>query len=145
MERIEEIRICQKHGETTFALRSNGRSGTRWRCLKCEAEAIQKRRDKLKRMAVAYKGGKCQCCGYNKCTDALEFHHIDPSQKDFGISSKGYTRSWDKNKEELNKCVLVCSNCHREIHRGITQCPSETINDEQAAQKAASDFDKNYQ
>ena len=52
-------------------------------------------------------------------TDALEFHHLDPSQKDFGISSKGYTRSWDKVKEELDKCILVCSNCHREIHSGL--------------------------
>lgn len=38
-------------------------------------------------MAVAYKGGKCQCCGYNKYIGALKFHHVDPAQKDFGISS----------------------------------------------------------
>ena len=56
---------------------------------------------------------------YVDMTDALEFHHLDPSQKDFGISSKGYTRSWDKVKEELDKCILVCSNCHREIHSGL--------------------------
>lgn len=70
-------------------------------------------------MAVEYKGGKCSVCGYDRCADALEFHHLDPSQKDFGISSKGYTRSWDKVKEELDKCILVCSNCHREIHSGL--------------------------
>ena len=83
-------------------------------------------------MAITYKGGKCQCCGYNRCLGALEFHHIDPSSKDFGISSKGYTRSWDKVKSELDKCVLVCANCHREIHEGITECPSEIIKDDKA-------------
>lgn len=92
-------------------------------------------------MAIAYKGGKCQICGYDKCVGALEFHHLDPTQKDFGISAKGYTRSWDKNKQELNKCILVCANCHREIHNGITECPSESINDDNAAQKAANRFD----
>ena len=80
-------------------------------------QAVQKRREKIKVMAIAYKGNKCQCCGYNKCPQALEFHHIDPSQKDFGLGAKGYTRSWDKNKEELDKCVMVCANCHRMLHR----------------------------
>ncbi|MBP9854147.1 MAG: hypothetical protein KBD53_04690 [Candidatus Omnitrophica bacterium] len=46
----------------------------------------------------------------------MEFHHKDPSQKDFNISCKGYTRSWNKVRQELDKCVLVCANCHREIH-----------------------------
>lgn len=74
-------------------------------------------------MAVAYKGGVCQCCKYNKYIGALEFHHINPDEKDFGISVKGYTISWENNKKELDKCVLVCSNCHREIHAGLTLCP----------------------
>jgi hypothetical protein len=67
-------------------------------------------------MSVEYKGGKCSSCGYNKCIAALEFHHLDPSKKDFSISSSGNTRSWNKVKEELDKCVLLCSNCHREVH-----------------------------
>lgn len=115
MERQREIRICSKHGETEFALEKSGC----WRCLKCQVEATQKRRNKVKEMAVEYKGGKCSVCGYDRCADALEFHHLDPSQKDFGISSKRYTRSWVKVKEELDKCILVCSNCHREIHSGL--------------------------
>lgn len=48
----QEIRTCQHHGETIFAARSDGRGGIRWRCLKCETEAVQKRRDKLKIMAT---------------------------------------------------------------------------------------------
>ena len=67
-------------------------------------------------MAVAYKGGKCLRCGYHRCIDALEFHHVNPAQKDFSISEKGYTRSWKKVQTELDKCMIVCANCHREIH-----------------------------
>lgn len=70
-------------------------------------------------MAVEYKGGKCNSCNYNKCIAALEFHHIDPEQKDFGIGNKGFTKSWDKIKTELDKCILVCANCHREIHESL--------------------------
>jgi len=81
--------------------------------------AVKKRRNKLKEMAIEYKGGSCEKCGYNRCPRALEFHHLDPTQKDFGIGYKGYTRSWEKVKEELDKCIMVCANCHREIHYEI--------------------------
>lgn len=81
--------------------------------------AVKKRRQKLKLMAIEYKGGKCSKCGYNKCIGALEFHHLDPSKKDFGISNGGITRSWEIIKEELDKCALVCSNCHSEIHEEL--------------------------
>lgn len=81
--------------------------------------AVAKRRKKIKQLSIEYKGGKCYFCGYSKCQNALDFHHIDPSTKEFGIGSKGYTRSWEKVKEELNKCVLVCANCHREIEAGF--------------------------
>lgn len=83
-------------------------------------EAVQRRRDKLKLMAVDYKGGKCIKCGYNKCVNALEFHHLDDKTKDFAIGSKGYTRSWEAIKEELDKCVLLCANCYREEHFELT-------------------------
>ncbi len=76
-------------------------------------------------MAREYKGGKCVMCGYSRYSGALDFHHKDPSQKDFGLSTKGLTRSWEKIKEEIDKCVLVCANCHRELHAGITQLPKE--------------------
>jgi hypothetical protein len=78
--------------------------------------AVRKRRKKVRQMAIDYKGGCCQKCGYNKCIDALEFHHADSDGKDFSISEKGYTRSWAKVQEELDKCILLCANCHREIH-----------------------------
>lgn len=79
-------------------------------------KAVQKRRRKIRELAVAYKGGSCEKCGYNRCLEALEFHHKDPSQKDFSISSKGYTRSWQRVQQELVKCVMLCANCRRESH-----------------------------
>lgn len=72
-------------------------------------------RTKTKEKAVEYKGGKCVKCGYDKCVKALEFHHLDPNEKDFGISIN-CNRAWEKIKIELDKCILVCANCHREIH-----------------------------
>ncbi|MFA4942989.1 MAG: hypothetical protein WC564_05130 [Patescibacteria group bacterium] len=83
--------------------------------------AVKKRRKDIRRMAVEYKGSACNLCGYKRCLKALEFHHLDSSEKDFGISNKGYTRSWEKVREEIDKCILLCSNCHREVHDGITQ------------------------
>lgn len=79
--------------------------------------AVRKRRKKIRILSVEYKGGKCESCGYNRCIEALEFHHTDPMKKDFNISSKGYTRSWKRRvQEELDKCVMLCANCHRETH-----------------------------
>ena len=79
-------------------------------------KAVYARRKKVRTLAVADKGGKCEQCGYDRCIDALEFHHRDPALKDFSISSKGYTRSWEKVVKELDKCVMLCANCHRELH-----------------------------
>ena len=90
-------------------------------------KAVDKRRKLIRKMSVEYKGGHCEICGYSKCNNALEFHHRDSSAKDFGISAKGYTRSWEKVKVELNKCILLCANCHREVEAGITQLPKETL------------------
>tara|TARA_Y100000310_G_C20509788_1_gene728238 strand:+ start:353 stop:670 length:318 start_codon:yes stop_codon:yes gene_type:complete len=89
-------------------------------------KAVAKRRNKIREMAREYKGGKCIICGYKKCTRAMSFHHRNPKKKDFGISAHGLTRSWEKTKKELDKCVLLCMNCHMELHEGITQLPKET-------------------
>lgn len=71
-------------------------------------------RKKAKIKLVEYKGGKCERCGYNKCIDALEFHHLDPNEKDFSIAGKSW--ALERLKKEADKCILVCSNCHKEIH-----------------------------
>jgi hypothetical protein len=64
-------------------------------------------------------GGKCALCDYDRCLDALSFRH--EGEKEFGIGAKGYTRSWEKVKAELDECILVCSNCHAEMHAGLTK------------------------
>jgi 5-methylcytosine-specific restriction endonuclease McrA len=70
----------------------------------------------LKEHAVAFLGGECKGCGYDKSVVALEFHHRDPRQKDFEISSK---MSFTAIEPELRKCILLCSNCHAETHAGL--------------------------
>ncbi len=88
-------------------------------------KAVVKRRKSLRQQSIKYKGGVCRLCGYNKCTEALEFHHY-MNEKNFGISHRGYTRSWEKLKKELDLCVLLCANCHREVENGVTQLSSES-------------------
>ena len=91
-------------------------------------EAVRKRRRKVRKMAIDYLGGRCSQCGYDRCMEALEFHHTDSSEKDFGISNRGYTRSWKRVQEEIRKCVLLCANCHREVHAGL-QLQRETADE----------------
>ena len=78
---------------------------------------VARRRRLLKEMAIQYKGGRCYLCGYDRCKDALSFHHR--GDKEFGIGAKGYTRSWERTRLELDQCLLVCANCHAEIHAGL--------------------------
>ena len=75
------------------------------------------KRKVLREKAIAFKGGKCQICGYNRCLTAMEFHHPDPMEKDFSISTR--ITSWKAIEKELEKCVLLCANCHREVHDGL--------------------------
>ena len=76
-----------------------------------------RRRKKLD--LIEYKGGGCEICRYNKSVRSLSFHHKDPMEKDFNVSAKGY--SYERLKKEVDKCVLVCSNCHSEIHDEIEE------------------------
>lgn len=62
-------------------------------------------------------GGKCEICGYNKNLAALEFHHINPEEKEFQLDLRHLSNTnLDKLEKEINKCQLLCANCHREIH-----------------------------
>lgn len=71
-------------------------------------------RRRVKKRCVEYLGGKCRVCGYDKCLDALAFHHRDPEAKEFRISAYGF--GWDHVKAELDKCDLLCVRCHIEVH-----------------------------
>jgi len=81
-------------------------------------EAVDYHR-RLKARAIAYKGGRCVLCGYSRCNGALEFHHLNKSDKNFGLSKKGLIRSWVSVRRELDKCILICANCHREVEAGV--------------------------
>jgi uncharacterized protein (DUF2237 family) len=80
-------------------------------------QAAQKRRHALRAKAIEYKGGCCTICKYDMCHDGLDFHHTSKWGKDFSISEK--MTSWERIKPELDKTVLLCSRCHREVHAGM--------------------------
>ena len=84
---------------------------------KSNPQAVIEWRKRKKVELVEYKGGKCERCGYNKSTRALQFHHLDSNEKDFTISRKSY--SIERLKKEVDKCILVCANCHLEIHEEL--------------------------
>jgi hypothetical protein len=86
-------------------------------CKECDRINTIIRQTIFKQQCVNYKGGKCENCGYSKYIGALDFHHKDPSQKDFNIS-KVKLRKFDRSiKKELDKCSILCANCHREEHQ----------------------------
>lgn len=81
---------------------------------------------KRKLELIDYKGGKCEKCGYDKNISALDFHHKDPSKKLFQLDSRHLSNTTiDKLKNEVDKCVLLCANCHRETH--YPQCDKKEI------------------
>jgi len=89
-------------------------------CKKCIAEQKYHEFKKFKEECVKYKGGKCEECGYHKSLSALEFHHKDPSEKDFEISKNKSSKFPNERVIiELEKCELLCSNCHIEKHEKI--------------------------
>ncbi len=106
---------CARHGMTTFTLRNKGG----YRCVKCRAEAVSRRRRKVKQLLVDEAGGACCVCGYSRCVAAPEFHHLAPAEKSFSLSHRGVARSLAKARAEAKKCVLVCANCHAEVEAGM--------------------------
>lgn len=84
-------------------------------CGECKQKHIRKKYRDKKEKAVQMLGGKCSQCGYNKNNAALDFHHVNPEEKEttwYGMRSK----EWEFIEQELKKCILLCSNCHRELH-----------------------------
>ena len=85
---------------------------------KMVTEKTRIKRQNIKKLLVAENGGKCFVCGYNKYIGALDFHHKDPNTKDFSV---GRLSGINMAREECKKCILLCSNCHNEVHGGITK------------------------
>jgi len=105
---------CGETDPNKFIQRGDGRL-CKSVCKSCHYKIRIENYRKKKLLAIDYKGGKCEICGYNKCPDALEFHHRDPTEKD---PNWKYVRSWsfERTKKELDKCDLLCVRCHREVH-----------------------------
>ena len=112
--RIRKL-VCPKCGREYTYESDNKKGHTLTRCNSC---AINERRFKIKEKAVNYKGGKCEKCSYDKCISALDFHHVNEEEKEFNLSGC-HCYAWKRIEKELDKCILVCSNCHREIHAGL--------------------------
>lgn len=125
------LKVCPQCGvekmRLQFYMRSSRgvkRQGS-W-CKECVAKKSLNRNRIYKASYVKMKGGCCQACGFNRYDGALEFHHADPTTKDETIARMTRNPSSPKLLAELEKCVLVCSNCHKMIHAGIIECPKLT-------------------
>lgn len=112
----EVTRTCKTHGRATFVLEGRGY----YRCSRCRQDHVLASRRRTRRRLIAEAGGGCAICGYARCVGALAFHHVDPSEKEFGLSWGGLTRSLEDLRREASKCVLLCSNCHAEVEAGMT-------------------------
>lgn len=102
-------RTCGIDGEHNFY------KTTKYQCKTCwNKRTAQSGKDQVKLLKEEF-GGKCSKCGYDKCMDALQFHHVDPTKKEFALG-QGRGFNIDRIREELKKCIMVCSNCHIEMH-----------------------------
>lgn len=97
-----------------FYKQKDRKNGTSY-CKGCKNTYDALRWIKRKQDAIEYKGGSCSSCGYDKYYGALEFHHLDPQSKEFDWG-KMRLRAWTTVTKELDKCILLCANCHREAH-----------------------------
>lgn len=101
----------------------------RKKCKSCCSKSSNEERLFRKITLVKMKGGKCQKCGYNKNLSALDFHHVKERGMERGLSLANTMLSWDKILQESEKCILVCKNCHSEIHnpQGEIKKPKEDL------------------
>ncbi len=111
---------CRRHGVVEFTLEGRGY----YRCKRCRAEGVTRRRRKVKEILVREAGGRCCICGYNFCLAALEFHHVDPLEKRLEVNAKGVSLALETLRAEARKCVLLCANCHAEVEAEATMLPA---------------------
>ena len=103
----KECKSCGNHYKTVS------------RNLECNTCRNKKIRQERKAKAYQILGCKCKICGYSKCSEAMDIHHIKEGSKTFTLS-QNWGLAWDQITKELGKCVLLCSRCHREVHAGFT-------------------------
>ena len=114
---------CKHHGPTKFVLEGRGY----YRCKQCRQDRVAEQRRKNKKAIADMFGGKCLLCGYDKHVGVLDFHHLNRSTKSFAVSAQGMTKQFNRLVDEAKKCILLCSNCHREVEMGLVQIPKESI------------------
>lgn len=86
------------------------------KCWSC-ASAMSRKRHSDRLYSIT--GGACWICNYSECRAALDFHHMDPTKKEFQLSVREMQYKWDRILNEVQKCVLLCCRCHREYHYGL--------------------------
>jgi hypothetical protein len=109
-------RICNSCVRTYYYQRKKGHTLST-----CNSCYVKNKRKSVKQDTINKMGGKCSICGYNKSIFALQFHHLDPSKKIFNVSANLGKYSLQSIKNEIEKCIVVCANCHFEIHGGATE------------------------
>jgi predicted HNH restriction endonuclease len=114
---------CGESDESKFALRRGTPCTTI--CRLCDNKRVLERGRANKLKALEYKGCCCSVCGYDKNPAALSFHHLDPKQKDTNFDKMRFWK-FDRVKKELDKCILVCLNCHAEIHNPMEEYNGNT-------------------
>jgi hypothetical protein len=118
----ENSRVCVEcnieKNKIEFGFRHNRINKTHAVCKKCTTILKIKKQRENKQKCVDYLGGECIVCKYKKSINSLHFHHLDPSIKEFTIGET-HSRSFETIIKELDKCILVCANCHGEIHAGL--------------------------
>ena len=102
------MRICKLCGKEFKDYQNRGRA----RCGSCNTKI---RRYRAKSAAIKWLGGRCRNCGWEGDEAAFQFHHVDPHKKDFTVGNIA-NKNWESIKKELNKCVLLCANCHAVVH-----------------------------
>jgi predicted HNH restriction endonuclease len=120
---------CEKHGHTEFTYSSKYKI----KCIKCQSVRKSLRKNRNRQDLLKIHGSKCSVCSYDKCSSALQFHHIDPSEKEFEISESAY--SLENLIAEAKKCVLLCANCHAEVENEILKSKIELFYSKKGSEK----------
>jgi len=107
---MSEYIICEDCGRKYEYDRSKGHRKTI-----CNSCVARKQRKKRKVELIDYAGGECKECGYSNCHGVLTFHHEKPNDKEFGVGKGISTKSMEDLKAEVDKCKLLCRNCHHEL------------------------------
>jgi hypothetical protein len=110
--------ICKEDKRLDNYYNRSNRDSKNPYCKPCWGQIQQDKIRNKKLQFIDYKGGCCQICNYNQYPGALDFHHLNPKEKEEEIADLAH-RSFENAKDELDKCILVCATCHREIHGGL--------------------------